>query len=116
MKLMRMGLASLALVVLVACQTLGVPNPTTFNERLAAGYTTVTTVRSVTTDLLQTKVISSRDAQNVQNQAENAREGLDVARDIHTATPAAGEDKLKTAQAVLQVLQKYLATKRKGGG
>lgn len=113
MKLMRMGMATLALVALVACQTLGVPNPKTFNERLAAGYTTVTTVRNVATDLLDTRVISVKDAQNVQNQANYAREGLDLAREIHTATPAAAEDKLKTTQAVLRVLQDYLATKRK---
>ncbi len=100
------------LAVLVGCAALGVPKPETFNQRLASGYATVTTVRQTTLTLLESRTISSADAQNVQNQANTAREGLDVARDIHRTLPQAGEDKLAVTNAVLQSLQKYLASKR----
>lgn len=111
MKTVRHFTMALALLAMVACTTLV---PKTFNERLAAGYVTVTSVRQTTTTLLQGGKISSTDAQNVQKQADSVREGLDVARQLKLALPQAGEDKLTATLAVLTSLQTYLEARQKG--
>lgn len=95
-------------LVLAACAAMGVPTPSTFNERLAAGYVSVTGVRSSTTILLNGGVIGSSDAENVQKQADVAREGLDVAR---TLPAMDAENKLQSALLVLQAAQSYLCKK-----
>lgn len=96
------------LLVLSACTTLGIEAPKTFNERLAAGYTTVTGVRNVTADLLTAGSITADDAGNVQAQADNARTGLDLAREIHATNPPAGDAKLDAVVTGLSALQAYL--------
>lgn len=95
-------------LMLPACQMLV---PKTFNERLATGYATVTTVRQTATTLLTSQAISSKDAQNIQNQANAARDGLDVARDIRAAFPGQAEDKLTATIQILTALQKYVESK-----
>jgi len=108
----RIVLASIALAALVACQTMA---PKTFNERLAAGYATVTSVRESTTALLDSRKISSFDAANVQNQANDARAGLDVARELYKTLPKAGDDKLVATIKVLDAITRYLESKQKEG-
>jgi hypothetical protein len=97
----------LALFVFAACQTAGVPAPKTYNERLASGYVTVTSVRDTARTLVLEGLITADDAQNVQNLADQARMGLDLARTFGQ-TPQ-GEDKLTTALIILTELQSYLA-------
>lgn len=110
MKTIRFALASLALVALVACQTM---TPKTFNERLAAGYVTVTSVRQTATTLLNSRKISSSDALNIQEQANTARSGLDIARDVYALRPKEGEDKLVVTLRVLDAMTRYLEAKQK---
>lgn len=102
----------LLLVLLVACAI----KPETFNERLAAGYTTVTGVRNATASLLAANKISAPDAANVQQQADNARTGLDLARQIHATNPSAGDAKLDAAVTALTALEAYLRTRTTGEG
>src|SRR5690242_15580566 len=54
------------LVMLSACQALGVATPQTFNEKLAAGYSTITAARDTAATLLTSGKLSVSDAQNVQ--------------------------------------------------
>jgi hypothetical protein len=96
------------LLILSACASLGVPTPKSFNERLASGYSSVTTVRQSATILLNGRVIGSSDAENVQRQTDVAREALDVAR---TLPALDAENKLQSALLVLQAAQGYLCTK-----
>lgn len=96
------------LLILAACGSLGVPSPKSFNERLASGYSSVTTIRQSATILLNGSAISSSDAANVQKQADVAREALDVAR---TLPAIDAENKLQSALLVLQAAQGYLCTK-----
>lgn len=103
-------LVATTLIILQGCQTLGIQSPKTFNERLAAGYVTVTTVRQLGTTLVTSGKLSSPDAQNVQTQADNARNGLDIAQNLG---PLKGEDKLTSTLTVLQALQSYLTIKGK---
>lgn len=101
-----LGIIVLVLGTLVACAT-----PQSFNERLLVGYETVAEVRSSTSTLLNARKIDSADAENVQKQANLAREGLDVAGSLASSQPAAAEAKLSAAQAVVRALKEYLATK-----
>ncbi len=98
------------LLLLAGCAQLGI-QPQTFNEKLAVAVTTVTTVRTSTTALLQAGKITAADAQNVQNQANTAREGLDLARTINATNPQGAADKLSAATAVLTALQGYISSK-----
>jgi hypothetical protein len=101
-RILNKALAIGALAVLAGCAT-------DFNTRLATGYSAVTGVRQTTTTLLRAEKVSAADAQNVQDTADKARVGLDIARDVHATTPDLAEDKLKSATTILQSLRKYLS-------
>lgn len=96
------------LLALSACASIGVPTPQSYSERLAAGYTSVTSIRLSAATLLNGRVIGSADAENLQRQADVAREGLDVAR---TLAGVDAETKLQTTLQVLQAAQSYLCAK-----
>lgn len=106
--------AAYLLVILTACTTIGVPAPQTFNERLAAAYSTVTAARDTTATLLTSGRLSAADAQNVQQQLDNARTGLDLARQVHATDPAGGDAKLDAIVVGLTALQAYLQSHTKG--
>lgn len=110
---MKKFLMLAAVLALSACSVLGVPKAETFNQRLAVGYASVTTVRSTATTLLTEAKLTSADAASVQKSADAARDGLDVARQLHVTLPEAGEDKLQQATIVIETLQKYLTKKGK---
>lgn len=95
------------LILVVGCAALGLPTPQSFNERLLAGYSGVTTVRAGGDALIVAKKISSADAENVQKQADNVRAGLDIASSMKDPTLASA--KLNSTVAVLTALQAYQA-------
>jgi len=99
---------------ILGCSVFGLPVPETFNERLAAGYTSVTGVRNSATALLDSGTLSSVDGLNVLDQTDNARAGLDIARQIHTTNPNAGSEKLTAVVAGLKALNGYLCVRRDG--
>ncbi len=105
---------ALLLVMLTACATLGVQAPQTFNERLAAAYTTVTAARDATATMLTSGRLSAADAQNVQSQLDNARTGLDLARQLHATNPPAGDARLDAVVMGLTALQAYLQSRTTG--
>lgn len=96
------------LLLLAGCAALGVPTPKSFNERVAAGYVAAAGLRTSAATLLNGGVISSKDAENVQKQADVAREGLDVAR---TLPAADAENKLQATLALLNAAKGYLCGK-----
>jgi hypothetical protein len=102
------------LVMLSACTALGVATPRTFNEKLAASYSTVTSARDATATLLTSGKLSGADASNIEQQLDNARTGLDLARQVHATNPSAGDAKLDAVVTVLTALQAYLQTRTKG--
>lgn len=105
----RIGLLTgIAVALLAGCAAFGVPKLESFGERLAGGYVTVTGARTLTTALLNGQVIGSKDAQNVQDQANSAREGLDVAG---TLTGLDAENKLSSALAIANAALDYLCAK-----
>lgn len=98
------------LLTFYGCAQIGI-QPQTFNEKLAVAVTSVTAIRASATALVQAKKITADDGQNVQNQADTARQGLDLARTINATNPQGAADKLGAASAVLTALQGYLASK-----
>jgi len=113
MKLRNALWAITMVAMLSACAQLGVPTATTFNERLAVGYGTVTTVRQTATTLLTAKQISADDADNVLKTTDTARAGLDVARTLSGTNLTAADQKLTAIHTVLSALSTYLATRQK---
>lgn len=116
---------SVALAALPGCQLLGVGKVETFNQRLAAGYTSVTAIREVASTWLDAQVryaqaeqdpalrqalLSAirRDAQNIQDQADKAREALDVAGTLKGLDLKNAEARLTSALAILEALQRYV--------
>ena len=107
-------LLPLLLLVLSACTALGVATPQTFNEKLVVGYSTVTASRDATATLLSSGKLSAPDAQNLEQQLDNARTGLDLARQIHATNPSVGDAKLDAVVTGLTALQAYLQSHTKG--
>jgi len=98
-------------LLLSGCTALGLPQADTFNERLAVGYATVTTVRTTAVTLLNTKKISAEDGQNVLSTTDGARAGLDLARVLAGTNLPAAESKLTAARSILTAVQAYLASR-----
>lgn len=101
-------------MLLTACaqmQSLGLPQPETFNQKLAVAYASVTQVRETAVQLLESGKISSADALNVQATADLARVGLDQARALHKVDPTSAGNKLTAVRSTLAALTAYLATK-----
>lgn len=103
---------SFVLVALSACAVLGVPNPETFNQRAASTYTSISATRLTAAALVGGGVLSKADGANVQEQADAARGGVDLARQIHANAPQAGEDRLQLSIAILTAIQTYLDSKK----
>jgi len=107
--------AILAILALVAgCQSLGLPTPQGFNEKLAASYSAVTSVRDTTLALLTAGQITKDEAKQVQARADEARAGLDAASTLKGSDFGAAETRLATATQLLTTLQKFLADRRSG--
>lgn len=105
--------AAYLLVILTACTTIGVPAPQTFNERLAAAYSTVTAARDTTATLLTSGKLTAADAQNVNTQCDNLRSALDVARTLRITDPVEADSRLSATIAALTALQSYLESRQK---
>lgn len=90
--------ASMVLACLAGCASLGVQAPDNFGEKVAGAYTTIGAVRDTGLRLLQAGKIGDEDAQTIQNRADDLRAGVEIARGIHTTSPAGGESRL---QAIL---------------
>jgi hypothetical protein len=107
---MRLKFAAIAVLACAvsACALLGGPPLESFGDRMAGGYVTTAGARTLTLTLLDGQVISSADAENVQAQADTAREGLDVAS---TLTGIDAENKLQASLIIAGAALNYLCTK-----
>lgn len=97
--------------LLSACAQLGIPTATTFNERLAVAYSSVTQVRQSAATMLKAKQITADDGQSVLTATDAARAGLDVARTLATTDLKAADNRLTAARAALTALSTYLSTR-----
>lgn len=103
----KLSVGVVLLAMLTACVV-----PRTFEERLQAGYTSVSGVAQTTGDLMEADVITAADAENVHKQATTAKEGMDVAKSMGPGTE--GETKLDASIRIMRALDAYLKTRTKG--
>lgn len=99
---------------LMGCAQLGLPTPETFNEKVAAGYGTITQIVTTADTLLKAKKISPEDAENVLKSTDVAKVGIDTARKIHATDPTGADGKLNAIRTGLAAISAYLASR--GGG
>ncbi len=111
MKLAR-RLCYLFLLLASGCASLGIPTPQTFNERVAAAYTTSTAVVETMRTLYAAGKITPEDANNVLKQTDTVIVGLDVARAYSATNPIAANDKLTATLTILQAAQSYLNARK----
>jgi hypothetical protein len=102
----------LLLVLLTACATLNVPAPATFNQKALATYTALSAATQNAETLFDAGKLSKSDAQNVKDQLVNLKTGVDIATEVHTNDPAAGDDRLAATITALTALQSYLAGRK----
>lgn len=121
------ALTAILVMTFQGCALLGVPSPEGFNERLAAGYSSVTSVRDSALTVLQGRLraiegnadltdlersekatAARQDAQNLQDQADSARAALDAARSLQGISFDAAEERLASTLRIIQALQQYL--------
>jgi uncharacterized lipoprotein YmbA len=107
----RLSIAAIVLTLLTACASLGVPTPQTFNEKEAAAISSVAAIRTTAESLLTANKITAPDAQNIQRQADNAREAIVVASAIHATDPGAAENRLTAIITGLNAISAYLASR-----
>lgn len=100
--------------LVAGCAAMGVVTPQTTDQKIAAAYTTVTTIRRTTLKILQAKKISPADAKNVQAQADVARDGLDLAAELLLTDIVGAASKLEVQLKILNALDLYLASKEGG--
>jgi hypothetical protein len=97
--------------LLVACSTINLGVPKSFNASLQDGYTAITAIVNTAGTLYAAGKLSDADKANVVSVATEAKNGLDIARQIHTTDPTAGADKLTATIAGLTALQNYLVSR-----
>lgn len=110
----------LILMLLVAlggiqgCAQLGIAQPQGFNERLAAGYSSVTGVREATLALLTAKSITAGEAQKIQDKCDEARKGLDTASTLKGVDFKSAENRLTAATQLIIALQSFVVDRKNG--
>lgn len=102
-----------AAMLLSGCAALGLPTAKTFNEKWLAAQTADTAVLQTDLVLLNSGKISKADAANIEAQADNVKDGLDIARTLYATDQTAGSTKLDSVVLVLQALQTYVSAKGK---
>ena len=95
-------------ISLSSCASFGVATPKTFNEKLAAGYVTIQGLNTMTLDLLTAKKIAPDDAENINQQTDNAKAALDIARTMSKTDLSSADTKLDATITGLTALQNYL--------
>lgn len=103
----------LALFALVGCSALGILPAKTFEDRAGQALGIHTAVLNSVTYTLDNQQITSAEAEDVLEIADNAREFVDTARQIRSLGDEAAADKtLAMATAILRKLQEYVKEKQ----
>lgn len=103
-------LAVLTMLFLASCSTL---TPKSFDQGLAIGYTTQTSVLQTTTALLQRQQITKEDAIRVLAISDQAGTALDSAKALRGTDLSQAQGQLAMATAVLDQIAAYLKTRSK---
>ncbi len=104
-------LAYLALVFLTACASLGIAPAQSFHQKLAYSYGIHTAVLQAATQAVQTGKLSSAEATQILDMADQSKVLLDTAGSLSLAGDVAGaNNRLALASAALSALQTFLNT------
>jgi hypothetical protein len=110
---LALAFATVGPLALTGCKTIGIHAPESFNERMVAGYATVQAIADSTALLLDAGEITADDARNIHTQATTAKEGLDIARQIHDSGDiTSAEGRLQAIITGLTAVQTYLRSKQ----
>jgi hypothetical protein len=91
---------------MVGCATITAAK--SFDQRVAYGLASITAARTTAENLLERKRITPRQAQDMQDLADQARSGVNLARATAGKDIGKAEDQLRLALAVLTELEKKL--------
>lgn len=97
---------------IAACSTLGILPADTFNKKVAAAVTSVNTASQLTLTLLQAQKISPDESDHFIDRAEEAQNGIDAARALHSTDPSDAADKLGLTINALTVLLAELEARK----
>ena len=100
--------------ILTGCASLGLQSPQGFNEKVAAGYTSVTTVRESAATLLRAGSITPQEAQKIQDKCDEARAGLDTASSLKGVDLKSAENRLAAVTQLIVALQSFVADRKNG--
>lgn len=110
---MKLKLSILPLLILLAaCQSLGIPPADTFNKKAAAAVVSVNTASQLTLTLLQARKISPDESDRYTDRVEQLQNGINVARSLRSTDPAGADDKIGLTINALQVLIAELETRK----
>lgn len=112
MRKLKIPLAFVLLVLLSACQTLGVPQADTFNKRVIVANSIVEQSANTVSTLVSAGRLSHEDAQRSLDRVRDAAAGIDVARQVLPDDPAAADAKLSAVIAALNALNLYLESQK----
>lgn len=99
------------LVLLSACNSLGLQPAETVDQRIAYSYGVHTAVLQTATVLTKSGTLSKTDAEQVLVLADQSRTLLDAAKAVETTDAATASNKLALATSILTQLQTYLNSK-----
>lgn len=86
--------------------------PASFQDGVAAAYTTVDGLAEATLLMGQTGVITKGDGANVYAQLKNLKEGVDLAVVLYRTDPTSAESRLTATRKALEGLDDYLKSRR----
>lgn len=113
MRIIKTAALGILLYALAGCAALGLSAPETFNQKLIVAYSTVTAVNNTAANLLNLRIITADDGENVLKSTDAAKAGIDVSRVIYRMDPTTADAKLNSVRVALTALQTYLATRSK---
>lgn len=99
------------LIMLAACQSLGVPPADTFSKRVIVANGLVESASATVETLYTAGKLSQPDARQFNQRCTDAATGIDIARQAHVTDPAAADARLTAIIAGLNALSAELKTR-----
>jgi hypothetical protein len=96
------------LLVLTGCASVGLPQPESFDQKLAYAYGVHTAVETSAATAVSTGALSKVDGQAILTLADQSKALLDSAKQLETVDATTAGDKLALAVSVLTQVQTYI--------
>jgi hypothetical protein len=110
---MKLKLSILPFIILLAaCQSLGVPPADTFNKRIVVANSLVESASATVETLFTAGKLSQPDAKQFNQRCADAAAGIDITRQTHVTDPTAADAKLTAIIAGLNALNAELQNRK----